>query len=603
MIKFLTRIKSFILAHHREYFVPALVLLFLSTYLISRPYELLIVFAAYVYGEFFERKISVHRFLYSINDFKKPLLIVGVIILLVFSFFNTRLYSYDGYNFHIRVASLVKDNGLVSVAHESIKPYFGELVLGYTWRYFGLRTVNLMFGIWAVTAGFLGYVLIKKIAGTNSSLVNSSFMLFILSPPFLAMALQEFKPDLFLLIFVFSAFIILINFVNSMRTHFFLLLCLLSGVAITIKTSIVPTAFLTVLFCAVYFLKKKGFKTFWLRTLLGIGLLFSPLLIWSSIFGFTVPLLENYINVSPLDYYNRDSVTLTREPATLDVCYKERIQKDYSSFIYGARSPLVLIQPFFYLTRLYSYPFSVQGMANPGPFIYLGMFIFIIFPFLVKHKKFEDAHKMFYVICTTSLLIFLVTVSSIYWYLLFMFPLICFVFVSVVDGIENARVKSLLKKLINAWLVSNVLIFFLTSYTYFHPISEYSYENLPDDNLKSMYILDKRLEELGAEALILDASEHGDFILMPFMKNNDTRIIKSNYYFVSSGLSLGAINRELKDNAIKYIVVNYDELDSPWYQDCPKENNTVLKNYLNLYTKPIFFESGISRPMVFEIVN
>lgn len=577
-----------------------LVLLGVIVYYLFRPLEaiILIISLSTFIGI---QKFTTHTNRRILLDNKKLIVVLFALSFLVYSFFNTRTYSYDGLNTHIRIAKLVKDKGFVSTALEPTKPYFGEFLMGKVWGVAGLRTVNLIFGILTVLGSFLSYLLIRKLGIVNRKMANVSFCLLISSPMFVAMATLEFKVDLILFVIVQTILLLLLQLSSDTKIWVYPIIGLLNGVGLIIKTSYIPTAIIVFLMSSFIVFKKRGFGGFLVMFFVTLCFSLLPLVIWIKSFGFTLPLFENTIKVRSTRDVSESTIVLERDPIILNECYSEKISKDYSSFIYGARSPLVLIQPLFYITKFKFYPFSTQPMANPGPFLYFGVFLLLLTPLLYSLKKLTRDMMYIYIISAFTLVVFFVFVSSIYWYLFFLLPVFSITVTKFVFNSSHTKPGNILYYLLYSSIGANFIIALSFAGLYFNPIKDYSYENIQGSHLESLYISNKFIESLSNEGYILNASEHPDWILLPFMDNSDTKVVRSNYYFISSRKSLSEINEVFKKNNIKYILVNYESLKSDWYEGCPGENNEMIIKYIDKFTVPVKVANEDFNTYIFKI--
>ncbi|KKT70014.1 MAG: hypothetical protein UW65_C0005G0009 [candidate division WWE3 bacterium GW2011_GWB1_44_4] len=529
-------------------------------------------------------------------------LVVSIIALyLLFAYFNTRIDSIDGLNYSLRFASLVKDKGYVAILENPIKPYLGEMLLGLTWRFFGFRAMHLMLGLWAVLSALLAYKLFTKVFPTNTELRRRGLLLFVLSSPVLALALHEFKTDLLLVTLVLGSFLLLFELFVNAKTFHLPLIALLCGLSILVKTSSTPAALLITLVAFLQVAKAEKLRSALPRILSGVILFFSPIFIWGTFFGITVPSFEEEIRVPSVLSKNPRHLYLTRDPKILAACIEERDTKDYGSFIFGARSPLVLIQPYFYLTRTNAYSFSEQGLQNLGPFLYVGLVLLMAAPLIFGWRKLQPIHKALYIVSLGTLACFYYFVSAIYWYIIFLFPLSSAIVVYLISTLKNHRLKEVLVNLLYAGLALNVFLALKTTLLVSHPMAEITQTALEGTMASGVYLHNKKLERLAQNGLILNASEHKDLIPVTFMTDNDAKVLKSNYYFASASKPPDEMYQELRDLGIKYITVDKYSLYSQWYQGCPKENNKILLAFLEKYTIPVFFHSDTGSPNIFEL--
>ncbi len=533
----------------------------------------------------------------------KGFITLVTILFLIFSYFNTRTASYDGLNVHLKYILQIQEKGFVGTTEYPVKPYLGELLLTGVYDLFGLRGLNSIFGILVLVNIFLIYNLIKCLATNNDFVRKLSLFIVVLSPSFLGMALQELKIDLILSATMLSALILFCKLVKDKKHRLFPLITILSGISIVIKPSSAVTSLCLLLLglFVVAFSSKLKFPKRLLFGSIGCLVFALPILIWTMYFGGTIPQLENRINIKPIHNQGIKQISLSRNKELLSNCTEDRWKKDYSSFIYGSRSLLVLAQPFFYITRLHAYPFSAQGMANPGILLYLGILVFLALPFLTNIRRFSSLHKYFYIITLGSTLAFLIMVSSIYWYLLYLFPIFALVISSVIDRIKDVKLKEITKLTIYSTLLTNLIIALLMASLVFEPIPNLNAEVLKKSSLREVYDTSNRLNQIPEDGFILDASEHRYNVLTTFVSRGDMRIVKSNYYFAASNLSLKNMRDELLKNNIKYLIVYKNKLKDPWYKRCPKLNNKILAEFMNEYTYPMYPNDPKYKDLIFVI--
>ncbi|MBD3365844.1 hypothetical protein GF360_00705 [candidate division WWE3 bacterium] len=571
--------------------------LFVIIYYLFRPLEGLLFLIFLIPIRFLRVKIKLTE------KSKKALVIGGILAYLTYSYYNTRIHSHDGLNTHLKYILQIAEKGFVNSTEYPIKPYFGEIILGHVYKNLGLRALNLTLGILTLLNTYLVYQLLKTLETKNEKVKKLAFLIFLLSPTFLGFAFKELKIDLI------SSAILLLALINFRKLSYkashkrYLVICLLTGIVIITKTSAIPIA-ITILIAATikHLLKNKNSKTI-ITTLIGISVAILPSILWALNFGGTIPQLENLVDITPQRNLFVNRVSLERDPHILAKCNQDKLKKDYSSFIFGSRTPLVLLQPIFYLTRYKAYPFSVQSMANPGILLYFGLII--LFPYILFKKKsfFGNSKKEMYWLILTQTVIFYILVGSVFWYLLPLYPFYALLTASFLDHIKNARVKKLFLDITKASLITNLIYALILSYMYMEPLKTLDEKNIKQSDLVKIYEQNKVISKFRKNFLILDASEHGHAILTPFVPGGDEFIVKSNYYFASSPKNPKEMKEELIENGIKFIMAEKDKLEDSWYTDCPKENNKKLKNFLDKHTVPVFPRNTQYNNLFFEIVD
>ncbi len=561
----------------------ALFIFFISitlVYYFFRPFGLLIVLLCVGAGLLVMLKLKLPSF--TLGKYAKPFLIVAIVSFLVFSYFNTRLYSYDGLNNHLRMVLLVADHGQINFPE---KPYLAEFLLGMILRISSLRVVNLTTGIWAVISAVLTFKLLQYLT-KNTRLQKASWLLVVLSQPFLALAFLEFKVDMILYALVTGALILFLEIMENSRTKLFPAFALVLSLCVLVKSSVIPTVIMLGLLALLH-LAKTNFRKNLPLLLLG-GLVFLlPILFWVLSFGVTIPHFDKTIGRS------NNVVYLQRDEQKLNQCTNDKLKRDYGSFIFGSRTPLVLLQPIFFITNYNNYEFADIPLQSLGIFLYTGIFILAFFG-----KKFG---KLYWVALGT-LIPFYIFVAAPYWYLFYLFPLFALAFFTLIEQIKNERFKKVIYILVVASLIHNVTTIGYATKIAFTPIRSFAEENIKETFLKDTYEYNKILEEVAQNGKILNASEKGHQIFLLFMGNNDSQVVNSNYYFGTSGKSGEEMKNELLSQGIRYITVFEGVLDHEWYIGCPKENNQVLKDFLEKHTVKI--ETGIApekAPALFDL--
>ncbi len=553
----------------------------ITVYYFFRPVGLLIVLLCLSAGllvMWFKPKLATITW----RKYAKPFLALSLVSFLVFSYFNTRLYSYDGLNNHWRMVLLVADHGQVNFPE---KPYLAEFLLGIILRLSSLRVVNLTMGLWAIISAVLTFKLLQHLS-KDTRVQKASWLLVILSQPFLALAFLEFKMDMILYALVTGALILFLEITENSKAKLFPFFALTLGLCVLIKSSVIPTVIMLGLLAFIY-LAKTSFRKNLPLFLLGGAAFLIPILFWVLSLGITVPHFDRTLG-------KPNNVTyLQRNEQKLEQCINDKLARDYGSFIYGSRTQLVLLQPLFFITSYNNYGFAEIPLQSLGIFLYAGIFVFAIFG-----RKFG---KLYWVGLGT-LIPFYVFVAAPYWYLFYLFPLFALAFFTLVEQITNEKFKKVVYILVVASLVHNVTTVGYATKIAFTPIESFAEENIKKTFLKDTYEYNKILEKVAQNGKILNASEKGHQIFFLFMKDNDTHVINSNYYFGTSGKNNDEMKNELLSQGIRYITVFEGALDHEWYVGCPKENNHVLKGFLEKYTTKV--ETGIASdkaPSLFDL--
>ena len=578
--------------------VGILLLVAVILFYLFRPEELIILIPVTTVVAFFTLFPATKK----INRKVKILALSCVVLCyLIYSYFNSRIYSYDGGLYHIKYMLAIVDKWYIATTEYPVRPYLGEYIFAIIYKFLGLRALNLILGILTLLNVYLANILIKKL--TKDELERKlSLALFVFSPTFIALSTIELKPDQ--LSFTVLLLLILL-FMNIEKSKYKLspLIGLFSGLSILIKTS---SSFIVVWFMLLILhtlIKSKELLIN--KILLVTSTLISfilPLIVWFLIFGGTFPQLENVINVKPLINNNSSNITLERDRDLLKICNEDKLKKDYSSFIYGSRSFLVFLQPLFYITRFRAYSFAAQGMANPGIFLYIGIWILPIF--LIVRKKFQIDQGVNSILWVSflSTATFMVLVSSIFWYLLPIFPIYAITISKLINKIDNKWIKKSILILCYSTIVVNITVGFVTALQRFAPVKNLSEEQIQKTGLKKIYETNMKINNIPNNSLILDASEHPFNINTMFIKDADKRIVKSNYYFASKERSFESLREELLKNNIKFIIVNKDYLLDSFYEGCPLQNNLRLLEFLEKYTVPVYEEEPEYEKLIFRII-
>lgn len=579
-------------------FSGLLLLAVITIFYFSRPEELVVLLPIIIITTL----INILRPSPKINDNKKILILCGVILCyLVYSYFNSRIYSYDGLNYHIKYMLSIANKGYVATTEYPVRPYLGEYIFAFIYKFAGLRMLNLTLGIVSILNVYFAYLILSGI--TNNRLErNLSLALFVSSPTFIALSSTELKPDTISSLSIFITLLLLIKFLNG-KYYLFPIIGIFSGLSILIKSS---SFFITPFFIAtggIYLLKSKTLlRTKIFLSIVTVVLFCLPIILWFIFYGGTFPQIENSLNIKPLINSNPQTMELERFDELVKECNEDKLKKDYSSFIFGGRSLFVLFQPFFYITNFSKPIFSAQRMANPGIFVYCGMVILLASVFFYKKLNLNPVAKKIYWLSIFSTIVFMILVSSILWYMLPIFPIYALVISILINKIENKFTKKTLLILIYSTVVMNIIIGIKTAEINFSPIEDFSKEQLYNTELSAIYDMNMDIDNISEGSYILDASEHRFNVLTTFVPNVDERVIKSNYYFASKTKSLEAFREELLRKNIKIIIVKKEYLLNPWYEKCPLQNNLNLMRFLEKYTVPVSNDKNKHENLIFKII-
>lgn len=587
---------------NKRSFVGVLLIVAVLLFYFFRPNELfilLLIFTLFLLIGYFIKPFKIKD--KNKDKLKTTILILLLLLYLVYSYFNSRIYSYDGLNYHIKYMLLIAEKGYITTTEYPIRPYLGEFIFALIYKSAGLRILNLALGLISVLSFYLVYIILRKI--TNSDLEKKlSMALFISSPTFIALSTTEFKPDTMSLLINLFAINLLIEVIKG-KYKFLPFVGLSFSLSFLIKTS---SLFITpwFLLMGIIYLAKSDIKT---KKKLGlitatIIMFLIPIISWFTIFGGTLPQFENLLNIKPLINFKHERINLERDADLLRECNNEKLKADYSSFIFGSRGPLVLFQPLFYITNFRNPPFILQRMDNPGIFIYCGMLILLASVFRYKKLELNPITKTIFWSSFLSTIVFMIAVSSIFWYLLTIFPFYALVVSKFINKIEKQPIRKFLLLLSYSTVAVNISIGAAIAINNFAPIKNFGEEQLNQTRLKSLYNMNMKIHRVTGKSLILDASEHRFNLLTTFVPNADERIVKSNYYFVSNPNPLETLRDTLLKNNINFIIVNKNLLLDPWYKGCPLQNNLRLIQFLQEYTIPIDNGENEHDNVIFKII-
>ena len=568
-------------------------------YYIFRPNELVLFLLVLIIASLLTLIPKIHIG----KNIKIAIIVIFCILFLIYSFFNSRIYSYDGLNYYLKTVLLISKKGYLTTTEYPLKPYLGELISAGIYKYAGLRILNLFFGIISLLNVFLMYSLLKKLT-QNKSEINLSFLLLLSSPTFIAFTTTEFKPDLLASVLFLFSLLLFYKFTNGRLTLFPIISFILSC-SIFIKASVLLPALTLILAGFILLCKSKG--SIRKRVFIGVLTLFlslAPPLLWIRTFGFSIPQFESIAHINPILKQYNQKVVLTRDKEILTSCTLEKVRKDYTSFIYGSVSPLVIFQPIFYLTKFHSYAFSSQLMANPGIFLYFGIIVFLSSILFYKkiRQNLNDFTKSLYWSGIISTIVFMITISSVFWYLLPLFPIFALSISKIIYRIPNNKIQRITLMFCYTVITTNILIGIYMATDNFYPLKNFSQKEIAKTDIKTLYDVNNQINLLPKDQLILDASEHFNNFLATFVEDADSRIVKSNYYFASNTKLLEELREELLKNNIHFIIIDKNKILDPWYRNCPLENNKRLLLFLNRFTEPVYPENIKYRDLIFKIL-
>lgn len=585
-------------AKRKDIAIAASLLAVAGVYLISRPYflaiSLLVILVVFTLIRDVEKTLEL---VYKIA----PLLVP---IYLIYTFFNTRFYSFDGLNYHIKYVLLLKDDFQLSFLELPPKPYVVELFLTTIWKLFGIRFMNLQFGL-AMLAGILVYRLIFTELKIPHRTQRLALFIFLTAPTVVELALKEFKTDVFLLVVAGLCFNFFLKVVKQPhKVQFMYALGFLAAIGVLVKSSfwgpagaLLALAFVRLITTSTP--PKHRYLLTLAKTGLVTGILFIlPIITWLYVFGGTLPRFNYYIE--PKLGENHQRISLTRDPNIYSACMQERFRNDYAEFLHSETLVQRLLQPLFYLTGYKSIHATI-GMSNPGLLIYAGIFALLLMPLLNK-TNFEQHTllRYLYIAVSINVMLFFVLVGTVFWYLLPFYPFFALAVAYIADKQHGIIRHTLITILVVIGLTQalGAAVTALSSATTITDLAET--KNYPQ--LGFIYEMNTFLEQLPPNKLILDASEHNKYAFTAFMQDADEKVTQSWYYFVASNKTIDDMHTELIDQGFKYIVVYENALDNfEWYKGCPRQNNIILKEFLAAKAKPIYSYNDVG--IVFELVD
>jgi len=507
------------------------------------------------------------------------------LVILSFCYLYSRHGSYDGDYFHLKVVYSVMETGSFNPIYEEVKPYAVEFVLGSAGRILGGSVINLAFGTAAVLSLVLCYQLYRLLQlSERKSLFLISCL--VASPIFIGLSLLEFKTDIFLFIFILLTYIIFYKLVVSKKPSLYLIVSILLGVCILIKLSIAPFS-LILFFCSglVFFseFKRKYLYLHAIALLLVVG----PYFLWAFYNGSTIPMYQKAIGDKTITLLevNKD---ITRQ------CQEKVTQYDYDSYIYGRKFPLVLAQPFFYLSGYKMHPNGSQYMATLGPTLYLFVLLSTLWPLFRRVKK-TDPEKYLYTAMLFQIVIYYIMVRNIFWYLFPILPLCMYFSYKILEDIFNTKLSMYVYSFILANSLFLLAVFFPSNIEAVLSVDRYME--------KANRSLSHFLETQTGEGLILDTSFQQWGVTYPYFVESSKRVVKADFLFSDPEYSNERGGYEkIRRAGIQYLVVRKYVSDWPslYTTQCAEDYVKSLNDFIVVHTEEVYSdERGLA---VYKII-
>lgn len=524
----------------------------------------------------------------------KKIIIATAAMYLIYSFFYYRTNSWDGGALYYRSAYLVKEKLHSDVLQGALNPYLSEFILGVVGRFLGDNFMFFMFGLTSLSVLYIAYLLYKRL-GFSSFVTKCSLLILASSSTYIMLSIHEFKVELFLLFFSNLFMLTLIKIIEKPHHRLFILLGIFASLSFLVKISVLPLIlFAPVLTLSTLVLRRelhvdraiKYFGLFILSFLL-------PIFIWTLYTPTQLPVIGN------VDLLNRKShmnfVDLERKLQLLAECSNQGTQRDQSGWIYFKNELWILIQPFqfLFLVGLNKNQF-VFHTGNPGPYIYFGIWL-LPFVSLIFYRNRDLKKFLVYASAIPFIIIIYYLSKSVFWYFFPVYPLLATIIPVLAERyIKTVHARSIFKVTLLSLVFTHALWGFGTMATLASTV-----QNLRDSN-PVIYDLSKQTQNLPGEAYIMDAAQHQFILFLPFMSNYDTRIVRSDFYFATSGKSIDEMKQELLAKNIRYIIARKRTLFDSWYTDCPLRNNEILFQFLEKHTKQIYDSIYIGE--IYEII-
>lgn len=524
----------------------------------------------------------------------KKIIIATAIVYLVYSFFYYRTNSWDGAALYYRNTYLVKEKLHSGVLQGTLYPYLSEFVLGVVGRFLGDNFMFFMFGLASIAGLYTTYLIYKRL-GFSGFVTKCSLLILASSSTYIMLSIHEFKVELFLLFFSNLFLLTLIRVIEKPRCRLFVLLGLLASLSFLVKISVLPLIlFAPVLILSTLILRKmlrvgraaKYFGLFVLSFLI-------PVFIWALYTPTQLPV------IGTVDLLNRKSrinfIDLERNLQLLVECDNQSTQRDQSGWIYFKNELWLLIQPFqfLFLVGLNKDQF-VFHTGNPGPYIYFGIWLLPFVSYLFYRNR--DFKKLLVYISSIPFTIVIYYMSkSVFWYFFPVYPLLATAIPVLAERyVKTQHARNIFKITLLSLIFTHAFWGLGTAVTLYEPVN-----NLRDSN-EVVYDLSKQAQNLPGSSFILDAAQHQFIVFLPFMSNYDTRVVRSDFYFASSGKNVNEMREEFLSKNIKYIIARKRTLFDGWYAGCPLRNNEILFSFLEKHTRMIYDSQYVGE--IYEII-
>lgn len=595
MKKKLTEIINSIKSERKQTVFVVTLVVFYLIYFCSRVLQVPDFVIGWFGGLYFGFCALFHpRFSVFLRKNTKKIIIITGVLYLVYSFFYYRTNSWDGGNLYYRSAYLVEEKLHSGILQGALFPYLSEFILGVVGRFLGDNMMFFMFGLASVSGLYTSFLLYKRL-GFSSFVTKCSLLILASSSTYIMFSIHEFKVELFLLVFSNLFLLSLIKIIEKPRFRLLILLGGFASLSFLVKISVLPLVlFAPVLALSALVLRKNLSITHGIKYLGLFGLSFLlPILMWTLYTPTQLPVIGN------IDLLNRKShtkfVDLERNPQSLAKCSSQGLQRDQSSWIYFNNELWILIQPvqFLFLVGLNKTQF-VFHTGNPGPYIYFGIWLLPFVSYLFYKKK--DFKKfLVYASAIPFIIIIYYLSKSVFWYFFPAYPLLATIIPVLAERyIKTAHARSIFKVTLLSLVFTHALWGFGTMATLASTV-----QNLRESN-PVIYDLSKQAQNLPGNTYIMDAAQHQFILFLPFMSNYDTRIVRSDFYFASSGKSIDDMRHELLTKNIKYIIARKRTLFNSWYAGCPLRNNEILFQFLEKHTKQIYDSIYVGE--IYEII-
>ncbi len=468
-------------------------------------------------------------------------------------------------------------------------PFLAELFLAAVWKFGSKYSMNLMFGFATVLSVVTTYLLYKTL-GINKKTTISALLILVFNPMFLAFGLMEFKVEMFLLVIANLSYIAFVRYMNNPKVLTSFVFGTLLAVASLIKVSFLPFAFVLItLFTYEVFSKKVAVfknvstssgKVLHLTTAALSFLV--PIALWAYQFGFYIPVIN--INIFSLNSEEINRIVLDKNSEIEASCIADYYEKDLGGFVYSKTTLAKILQPYYIFTNNPAHHRPLKSvMTDPGFLLYFSLLLFPFLILLVTKKRRENrAWRYFYIFTVTGIVMFYLQVGVLFWYI---YPLYPFIALGIPLCVEFLFTKVKHKKTIEILVYSAGLAYFMLLFTFIFLLLSEGYFT---KQLMWLFEINTKVNTLERNKLILNAFEHPYSVPLTFAESYDKRIINSGYYFASADKPLADIHTELLNHNVGYIVVSEKHLLDAFYTGCPLKNNQILKEYLGIYTEPVY---------------